>query len=259
MKIVTCAVPAAAMSAAAMLAVSWVPLTKVVVRSVPFQRTTEPETKFVPVTVKVNPAPPAWALFGDSWVNVGAGLLTVNVRAEDVPPPGAGVNTVTCAVPAGAMSAAGIAAVSCVPLTNVVVRSVPFQRTTEPVTKFVPVTVSVKADPPTVALLGERELSPGTGLSRLNGRDEEVPPPGAGLNTVTCAVPAVVMSAARMAAVSWVALTNVVVRSVPFQRTTDPETKFVPVTVRVNAAPPAGPLLGDNCVSVGPWLLIVNV
>jgi len=35
----------------------------------------------------------------------------------DVPPPGVGLNTVTCAVPAAAMSAAAIAASNCVALT----------------------------------------------------------------------------------------------------------------------------------------------
>ena len=43
-----------------------------------------------------------------------------------------------------------------------------------------------------------------------------VPPPGVGLNTVTVAVPAVLMSAAGTVAVSDVLLTNVVVRLTPF-------------------------------------------
>jgi len=42
------------------------------------------------------------------------------------------------------MAAAGIAAVSCVEPTNVVVRAVPAKLTTEAETKFVPLTVSVK-------------------------------------------------------------------------------------------------------------------
>ena len=56
-------------------------------------------------------------------------FFNLKVRAADVPPPGAGENTVTCALPAVAMSAAGMAALNCVALTTVVVRSVPFQRT----------------------------------------------------------------------------------------------------------------------------------
>ncbi len=61
----------------------------------------------------------------------------------------------------------------------------------------------------------------------------EVPPPGDGLKTVTAATPALAMSPAGIEAVSWVALTNVVVRAPPFQRTTDPAMKLLPLTVRL--------------------------
>ena len=81
------------------------------------------------------------------------------VRALDTAPPG--FRTVTEAVPAAAISVAGIAAVSWVALTKVVVRFAPFQRTTEPLTKLLPFTVSVKAGPPAAALLGEREVNVG--------------------------------------------------------------------------------------------------
>ena len=49
-------------------------------------------------------------------------------------------------------------------LTKVVVRLLPFQRTTDEATKFVPVAVSVKAPLPTAAVLGAMELKVGTGL-----------------------------------------------------------------------------------------------
>jgi hypothetical protein len=49
-------------------------------------------------------------------------------------------------------------------LTKVVVRVLPFQRTTDEATKFVPVAVSVKAPLPTAAVVGAMELSVGTGL-----------------------------------------------------------------------------------------------
>src|SRR5712692_10030303 len=50
---------------------------------------------------------------------------------------------------------------------------------------------------------------------------------------------------------SSVLLTNVVVRFEPFRRTTDEATKFVPVTVSVNPAPPAVALLGDSVAGTG--------
>jgi hypothetical protein len=70
-----------------------------------------------------------------------------------------GFETVTCAVPAEAMSDAGMAAVNCVLLTNVVLRALPFHLTVEPETKFVPFTVRLNAGPPTIALDGLSEVS----------------------------------------------------------------------------------------------------
>src|SRR5205823_1929975 len=148
----------------------------------------------------------------------------VNVWAFDVPPPGAGLKIVTDADPAAAISAAEMAADSCVAETYVVARSAPFQRTTELVTRFVPVTLSVKPGPPAVAEVGVNPVDVGTGLlaaviANVCGLD--VPPPGAGLKIVTCAVPAAAMPAAAIAAVSCVVEAYVVGRSVPFQRTTE--------------------------------------
>jgi hypothetical protein len=103
------------------------------------------------------------------------------------------------------MSVAGIDAVNCVAETNVVVRSPPFHRTTEFVTKLVPFTVNINATPPAVAELGTSPLVVGTGLLLaliVNVCALEVPPPGVGLNTVTDAVPAIAMSVARIAACS---------------------------------------------------------
>src|SRR5579871_1780654 len=108
----------------------------------------------VPFTVKVNAAVPAGALDGDNELTVGTELGAVIVKAAfpEVPPPGVGLNTVTCAVPAVAMSVAEIAACNCVPLTYVVARPAPFQFTTEPAIKPVPFTVNVNAAVPDVAL-----------------------------------------------------------------------------------------------------------
>lgn len=77
--------------------------------------------------------------------------MMANVSALDVPPPGAGLKTVTEAVPEVAMSLAGTAAVNCVPLPGVVTSATPFHFTTDVLMKFVPVTVSVKPAPPAVA------------------------------------------------------------------------------------------------------------
>ena len=87
-------------------------LTKVVVKIKLFQCTFEPETKLDPLTVRVKPGPPAVALLGEIELIAGTGLLTVNVLGADVPPPGPGFVTVTMNVPAVAISAAEIAAVS---------------------------------------------------------------------------------------------------------------------------------------------------
>lgn len=92
------------------------------------------------------------------------GLLIVKLNEEEVPPPGAGVTTVTAAVHAVAMFAEGTLAESCVLLVNVVVSAVPFQFTTEPLIKLLPVTLSVNVAPPAVAEEGEIEESDGTGL-----------------------------------------------------------------------------------------------
>ncbi|HKD61090.1 MAG TPA: hypothetical protein VKB47_11570 [Terracidiphilus sp.] len=71
----------------------------------------------MPFTVKVNPAAPAIADDGESQLTVGSGLLVLKVAAEEVPPPGVGLDTVTLMLPAEAMSAEVTEAVSCVPLT----------------------------------------------------------------------------------------------------------------------------------------------
>jgi hypothetical protein len=109
------AVPAVAISAAPIVAWSWVAETYVVGRSRVFQRTTEDRTKFVPVTVRVKSPPPASVEVGERLAFVGDGLLIVRVSAlvEGTPL----VTTVTWAVPAVVMSVAGMAAVTRVALT----------------------------------------------------------------------------------------------------------------------------------------------
>jgi hypothetical protein len=230
-------------------------LTKVVVKVEVFQCTLEPETKFDPLTVSVKAGPPALALLGEIELIAGTGLLTVNVFAADVPPPGPGFVTVTMILPAVAISAAEIAAVSWWLLENVVVRAAPFHFTTEVVTKFEPFTVSVKAAPPAVALAGEMEVTVGLGLLIVNVSEFDGPPPGGGFVTITGTVPAVARSVVRIWAVTLMLLTKVVTRAELFQLTVAPGTKFEPFTVSVKPAEPAVLLDGESDVSTGTGLL----
>ena len=132
--------------------------------------------------------------------------------------------------------------------------------TVAPVTKPVPIRVSVNAAPLTVAVAGAIEASVGPETALIvNDRLPDVPPPGAGLVTVTVAVPAVAISAAVIAAVNSVALTKVVVLAAPLNFTTDVDTMPIPLTVSVKAAPPAVALVGEREVAVGAGLLMVKV
>jgi hypothetical protein len=82
----------------------------------------------------------------------------------------------------------------------------------------------------------------GTGFPIVKVRAFDASPPG--FAAVTSAVPGVAMSVAGMAALSRIADTNVVGRSDPFHRTTEPLMNPVPFTVRVNAVLPAAREVG---------------
>jgi len=233
-------------------------LTKVVVRFEPFHWTTDAGMKLVPFTVKVNAPLPAITLSGERLESVGNGLLTAKV-SDHTPPFGGGFVTEIEGNEAVATSLAGMAALSCVLLTNVVVRLEPSTWTNDDGTKLVPLRVKVKAPLPAITLSGERLERVGCGLgpelltARLSVA--EVPPPGTGLFTEIERDPADAMSLAGIAAVTWVLLTKVVVRLEPFTFTTAPFTKFVPFAVRVKAEPPTVAVVGEMLVSVGAGLL----
>ena len=74
--------------------------------------------------------------------------------------------TVTFMLPTIARSLAGIVADSLVALTNVVVSGLPLKLTTAFGSKFVPLTVSVKAAPPGACAAPRLDIV-GTGLSAL--------------------------------------------------------------------------------------------
>jgi hypothetical protein len=149
--------------------------------------TAELATKPVPFTVRVKATPPAVALVGEIVVIVGAGLFTVKVTAFDVPPPGAGLVTVTLRVPAVATSEAWTAAVNFVALTKVVVRTFPLKLTVDVLMKFVPFTVRVNAALFANALVGEMVVMVGAGFGAETTKVTavDVPPPGDGFVTVT--------------------------------------------------------------------------
>jgi len=76
---------------------------KVVVSAEPFHNTASPETKLVPVTVRVNPEPPAVVLVGESefkmGVGGGKGVATVKVTVTVPGEPCAAASArVTCPV-----------------------------------------------------------------------------------------------------------------------------------------------------------------
>src|SRR6267142_519117 len=204
---------------------------------------------------------PRLVLFGRSKAskNPTPGDRTTKLCAPEIPPPGAALNTVTGASPCWAMSSAAIAAVNCPGDTNVVGRLTAFNLTTDDETNPAPLTVRVNPGAPAVADAGLSPVTVGAGLFTVNVCAFDVPPPGAGLKTVTAAVPAPAMSPGSIAAVSREADRKVVGRSPPFQRTVDVGTKPVPVTVSVNPGPPADAADGLKPVTVGAGLFTLNV
>jgi hypothetical protein len=148
---------------------------------------TELGTKFEPYTVKVNAGPPAALELGFSELIAGTGMFPVKVKftAFEVPPPGAGLVTVTATVPGEVTAAAGTVAVSCLKLTTVAESVTPPKLTIEPATKFVPLIVSMKLPPlPAPALVGEIAVIVGVGFcGRGGGIFADIPPPHPARNT----------------------------------------------------------------------------
>jgi hypothetical protein len=71
------------------------------------------------------------------------------------------------------------------------------------------------------------------------------------LTTITWMLPMALMSAFEMAAVICVGLTKAVWRDSPFQLTVEERSKFEPLTVSVNAGPPASTPEGESELIVG--------
>ena len=225
----------------------------------PFHWTEEDALKFVPVSVSVKPLLPKVVDAGEMEASVGTGLFTVKVCAPDVPPPGPGFTTVIESVPPTAMDDDGTVIVIVVLEINAVVNGTPLKSIVDDALKFVPVTVSVKDDPPAVVDVGVMPVVEGVGFLIVSVCAFDVPPPGVGFTTVIGAVPAVTISPAVITAVTVVEEIKVVVRAEPLKSTVDDALKFVPVMARVNCAPPATVEVGEIEIVVGTGLLTVKV
>jgi hypothetical protein len=120
----------------------------------------------------------------------------------------------------------------------------------------------VKPDEPATVDVGLSELVVGIGFVTVvivNVCAFEVPPPGTGFTTVTGTVPVAATSIAGIAARSVVLEMNVVVAISPLKFTTEPEMKFVPVTVSVKSELPAAVEVGSIEVSAGMGFKTVKV
>jgi len=183
----------------------------------------------------------------------GAGAITTNVGnvivdvVTVVPPPGGGFWTPTeFVLPKPAIKLAGIVAVSCVELTNVVAMGVPprsgFINTLEVDEKPVPFTVIVVAFEFTAALAGlTGELIVGGPPRTVNVSPLLVV---VATLTVTWGAPDPLTSEAGIVAVNWESLTGIVVTAEPFHCTVPPVNPF-PLTVNVNWAEPASAETGE--------------
>src|SRR5439155_866517 len=216
---VTLAAPAACGGVVAVIVVAVVTVTPVA--AVPPIVTVAPVTKFVPVIV--TPVPPAVEPDGGAMeVTVGAGPAyvkpLVNVAACV-----SGLVTVTFAAPAACAGVVAVIVVAFVTLT--LVAAVPPMLTVAPVTKFVPVIVTVV--PPAVEPDGgAMDVTVGAGPAYVKPL-VNVAACVSGLVTVTLAAPAACGGVVAVIVVAFVTLTPVA--AVPPIVTVAPVTKFVPV------------------------------
>lgn len=195
-----------AWSAAKREVVNWVLLTNVVARATPSSWITEEATNPLPVTVTVNlSVPPLVTVEGETVIAPGAGFTTENVAADEVPPPGVGLNAVTASEPTVARSSMVRDTVARIALVKVVDRAAPFTRTTVPLMNPVPATLTFVAADPTTAVEGFIPAMVGRGFSTASVTVEldAVEPESL---TVILRVATVANCPAAIAAVTWLAL-----------------------------------------------------
>ena len=158
--------------------------------------TTEQGSMFVPVTLKVTAAVPAVAAVGEMEAMAGAGSDPAEIVKGKGFERAPKLDTSILTVAAEAISEAGMTAVSCVELTNVVASTegnagggFTTQLTSEPFTKFAPFTVRVIPaglhDGVVFDDVVEDDKEVMAGAAIVNGICPDVPPPGPSVNTST--------------------------------------------------------------------------
>ena len=130
--------------------------------------------------------------------------------------------------------------VNCVELTKLDPTKVPLKKTLGKATKLVPLIVTC-APKPVGPLVGLMEVMVGTGFgwTMVNTAGAEGPPPGLGLFTVICALPAEAMSEAEIWALNWFGKATVVGLAAPLIWRTAVEAKLEPTTFILKPIPPA--------------------
>lgn len=196
-------VPAAARSPVASCALNEPELLKVVGRPVPLTSTSLAESKPLPETeIAVEAVEPATTLRGLTDFSTGVGFTTFNATVFDRPPPGGfrfgagGFSTAMLTGPVVAISEGSRVTVNCVLEIKFVVRFAPSTVAIDTLvpgtpTKFDPRIVMVAEDS-AATVVGEIDEICGTGSAFgviTSVTVLEVPPPGAGENTVTFTVP----------------------------------------------------------------------
>jgi len=138
--------------------------TRVVGNGSPFQSTTAPASKLLPVAVRVNGAPPTVAELGAIVVNTGgAGAAIVNGFGALVTPEP--LRTMTWTVEPDPVAGGVTGAVRDVDDTRVVLSVAPPKMSFASVSKLLPVAVNVRVAAPTVELVGEIDVNTGGGAA----------------------------------------------------------------------------------------------
>lgn len=169
----------------------------------PFQRTMDATSKPVPLTVNVAGGAAIGNADGDSDANTGIGRLMVTLTGAEVPPPGDGLKTVKDPLPEFGTDVAStmIVRVVDVDATWVIPVDDPFHRTDDVLLNPVPVSTTVCVCR-AFSVAGATDTRVGIGFSTAIEIVFDVPPPGAGLETVSVAAPAEPRATASMATFS---------------------------------------------------------